>query len=169
MPSWARKRKRPDNRGAPKLHPVRTSRGELGRLDVQHFAGTRDRYRPGLHCLWDLAHKVDVQEPILQARTLDLHVVGELEAAFEVPRGDALVEHVATLLLVVGLLLAPERQRVLLCLDREISVGEAGDCNRDAVVVLAGPRDVVRWIARYRPFHAADLVEHGEQPVETNG
>src|ERR1700730_12969664 len=65
MPGWAHKRKRPDNRGAPKLHPVRCSGGELGRLDLQDFAGTRDRDRPGLHCLWDLAHEVDVQEPIL--------------------------------------------------------------------------------------------------------
>src|ERR1700747_195874 len=63
MPSGAHKRKRPDNRGAPKLHPVRSSGGELGRLDLQDFAGARDRDRPGLHCLWDLAHQVDVQEP----------------------------------------------------------------------------------------------------------
>ena len=80
------------------MHPVRSSGGELGRLDLQDFAGVRDRDRPGLHCLWDLAHQVDVQEPVLQARTLDLHMVGELEATFEVPRGDALVEYVATLL-----------------------------------------------------------------------
>jgi uncharacterized protein YdiU (UPF0061 family) len=51
------------------LHPVRSLGGELGRLDIQDFAGARDRDRPGLHCLWDLAHQVDVQEPILQART----------------------------------------------------------------------------------------------------
>src|SRR5271156_3002011 len=121
-PAGAHKRKRPDNRGAPKWQAVKPSGGDLGRLD---FAGTRDRDRPRLHRLWDLAHEVDVQEPVLQARTLDLHMVGELEAAFEVPRGDALVEHFATLLLVIGLFLAPERQRVLLCLDREISVGEA--------------------------------------------
>ena len=95
MPSWVNKRKRPDNRGAPKLHPVRSLGGELGRLDIQDFAGARDRDRPGLHCLWDLAHEVDVQEPVLQARTLDLHMVGELEVTFEVPLGDALVEHVA--------------------------------------------------------------------------
>src|ERR1700730_1782624 len=96
-------------------------------------------------------------------------MVGELEATFEVPRGDALVENLATLLLVVVLLLAPERQRVLFCFDREISVGEASDCNRDAIVILAGPRDVVGRIARRRPFQAADLVEHGEQSVKANG
>ena len=49
----------------------------------------------------------------------------------------------------------------------EISDSEAGDCSRDAIVVLSGPRDIVGRIARCRPFHAADLVEHrGEQPVE---
>src|SRR5580704_14741423 len=169
MPSWANKRKRPNNRGAPKLHPVTSSGGELGRLDLQDFAGAHDRDRPRLHRLWDLADQVDVQEPVLQARTLDLHMVRELEATFEVPRGDALVEHVATFLLVVGLLLASERQRVLLCFDREISVGEAGGRDRNAIVVLAGPRDIVGWIAGCRRFHAADLVEHGEQPVEANG
>src|SRR6202049_1843257 len=153
--------KAPQYRGAPKLHPVRSSGGELGRQDLQDFAGTRDRDRPRLHGLWDRAHEVDVQEPVLEAGTLDLYVVGELEATFEVPRGDALVEHVAALLLVVGLLLASAPQCVLLCFYREISVSEAGDRNRDAIVVLAGPGDVVRRIARYRPFHAADLVEHG--------
>ena len=39
----------------------------------RRLAGVRDRDRPGLHCLSDLAHEVDVQEPVLQARTLDLH------------------------------------------------------------------------------------------------
>jgi hypothetical protein len=94
--------KAPRHRGAPKLHLVLPSGSDLGPLDLQDFAGTRDRDRPRLHRLRDLAHEVDVQEPILQARTLDLHIVGELEATFEVPRGDALVEYVATLLLVVG-------------------------------------------------------------------
>ena len=65
MPSWAHKRKRPDTPGAPKLHPVRPSGGELGRLDLQDLAGTRVRDRPRLHRLWNLAHEVDVQEPVL--------------------------------------------------------------------------------------------------------
>jgi hypothetical protein len=76
-------------------HPVLSSGSDLGRLDLQDPAGARNRDRPRLHRLWDLAHEVDVQEPVLQARTLDLDMVGELEATFEVPRGDALVEHVA--------------------------------------------------------------------------
>ena len=78
---------------------VRASSSDFGRLDLQKLARARDRDRPRLHRLWDLAYDVDVQEPILQARTPDLHMVGELEATFEVPRGDALVQYVATLLL----------------------------------------------------------------------
>src|SRR5271155_5535331 len=92
--------KRPDTGALPNCIRFLPSGSELGRLDLQDSAGARDRDRPRLHRLWDLAHEVDVQEPVLQARTLDLHMVGELEAAFEVPRGDALIEHFATLLLV---------------------------------------------------------------------
>ena len=47
--------------------------------------------------LRDLAHEVDVQEPVLQARALDLDIVGELEDTLEGARGDALVEHLAGL------------------------------------------------------------------------
>jgi hypothetical protein len=41
------------------------------------------------------------RSPFSRLAPLNLHVVGELEVTFEVPRGDALVEHVAALLLVV--------------------------------------------------------------------
>src|SRR5215211_3390603 len=85
------------NESAPKPGRSQTSTGQtsgsdLGRLDLQELTGARDRNRPGLHRLWDFAHEVDVQKPILQARALNLDMVGELEATFEVPRGDALVE-----------------------------------------------------------------------------
>ena len=66
------------------------------------------------------------QEPVRQAYALDHDMVGELEATLEGPLGDALVEHIAGLLFVVGLLLATDRQRVLLRYDRKIGVGEAG-------------------------------------------
>src|SRR5207247_7840794 len=97
---------------------------------------------------------------------------GELEATLEGPRGDALVEHFAGLLLVVGLLLAVDRQHILLRLDREISVGEAGDCNRDAIGVLVGPRDIVGRIARHRSVHADEPIERSlfsnSQPPTAN-
>ena len=59
------KRKRPDNRGAPKLQAVRPSGSQLGRLDLEDPAGARNLDRPRLHRLWDLAHQVDVEEPVL--------------------------------------------------------------------------------------------------------
>src|ERR1700732_2176052 len=112
------------SRGAPKIQPASASGSDLGRLDLQELAGTRDRDRPRLHGLRNLAHELDVQEPVLQARALDLDIVGELEATLEGSRGDALVEHLAGLFLVVGLFLAADRQPVLLRLDRGIRLGE---------------------------------------------
>src|SRR5215216_1050328 len=90
---WSRrsKRKRPETGALPNFNR-QTSSSDLGRLDLQELTGARDRNRPGLHRLWDFAHKLDVQKPILQAGALNLDMVGELEATFEVPRRDALVE-----------------------------------------------------------------------------
>jgi hypothetical protein len=81
--------KRPENPGHSKLKPARTSGSDLGRLDLQDFA--RDRDRPRLHRLRDLALEVDVQEPVLQPCALDHNIVGKLEAALKGPLGDALV------------------------------------------------------------------------------
>src|SRR5262249_44911740 len=83
-------------------------------------------------------------------------------------RRDALVEHLALLLVGLGLLLALDRQRVLLRLDRDVGVGEARDRERDAVGVLAGPLDVVGRVAR-AGVEARDLVEHRKEPVESDG
>ncbi len=63
------------------------------------------------------AHEFDVQESVLQARTDDFNMVGQLKALFEGPRRDAPVEQVTGRLLVVRLLLAADCQRVLLRLD----------------------------------------------------
>jgi hypothetical protein len=52
----------------------------------------RDRDRPRLHRLRDLALEVDVQEPVLQPCALDDNVVGKLKAALKGSLGDALVE-----------------------------------------------------------------------------
>ena len=62
-------------------------------------------------------------------------------------------------------MLALDGQRVLFRFDREVAFAEAGDRDRDAIVVLAGALDVVGRIAR-RGFKA---VEHREQPVEADG
>jgi hypothetical protein len=78
-----------------------------------------------------------VQEPVLQPCILNHNMVGELETTLESPLGDALVEHIARLLLVIRLFLAADRQRVSPRFDRKISVGESGDWDRDAKGVLA--------------------------------
>src|ERR1700722_10674820 len=104
------KRKRPANRGAPKSHlSITISRRDLGRLGLKDdFLGGRYGYRPGLHRLWDHPQEVDLQKPVLQARALDLDMVGEVEVAFEIPLGNALVDQVA-LLLTAALLVAADR------------------------------------------------------------
>src|SRR5882757_10736993 len=61
--------------------------------------------------LGNLAHEIDVQESVLQRRALDLDVVGKLEDALERARRDALIEHLAAVLLVLQLLFALDRQR----------------------------------------------------------
>ena len=69
--------KRPGWRGVPNFK-AKASGGDLGRLHVQDSGGARDRDRPGLDGLRELAHEVDLQEPVRQARALDHDMVGEL-------------------------------------------------------------------------------------------
>jgi hypothetical protein len=96
-------------RGAPQTSIVRLLRGDLRRLALKDdLLGGRYGYRPRLHRLWDHSQEVDLQKPVLQARALDLDMVGELEVAFEIPLGNALVEQVA-LLLTAALLVAADR------------------------------------------------------------
>src|SRR5271166_5899923 len=82
--------------------------GDLGRLALKDLLGGRYGYRPRLHRLWDHPQEVDLQEPVLQARALDLDMVGELELTFEIPLGNALVDQVA-LLLAAALFVAADR------------------------------------------------------------
>src|SRR5262249_11646652 len=146
-----------------------TTRGDLRRLRVDHLrARVADRDAARLHRLGDLAHEIDVQQPVLERGAPDLDVLGELEHALERARRDALVEHLALLLVGLGLLLALDGQRVLLRLDREVVLGKARDRERDAVGVLAGPLDVVGRIGR-ATVEARNLVEHREEPVESDG
>jgi hypothetical protein len=51
--------------------------------DLQKPARACDRDRPWLHRLRNLAHEVDMQESVLQARALDLDIIDELEATPE--------------------------------------------------------------------------------------
>ena len=94
---------------------------------ITSTVGAVDRDRTRLLGLGDLAHEVDVQETVLEVRALDLDKVGELEHALESARCDALIEHVAALLLLLGVFLAADGQRVLLRYDRKFGLVEARD------------------------------------------
>src|SRR5271165_2959131 len=83
--------------------------GDLGRLALKDLLGGRYGYRPRLHRLWDHPQEVDLQEPVLQARALDLDMVGELEVALKIPLGNALVDQVCALLITAALLIAADR------------------------------------------------------------
>src|SRR6185437_9178257 len=104
--------------------------------------GLADRDGARLLGLGNLAHQVDVQEAVLADRPGHDDMVGELEATLEGAGCDALVEHVA-LLVLLGLLRSAYGQRVLAGLDRELALAEAGDREGDPVGVLAGPLDVI--------------------------
>src|SRR5208337_4899624 len=49
------------------------------------------------------AHQIDMQQAILQTGARHLDVVGELEAALESARGNALIEHFRALAFLAGL------------------------------------------------------------------
>src|ERR1700758_3511827 len=50
----------PETGALPKIHPIKASGSDRGRLDLQKRAGALDRDRPRLHGLRNLAHEVDV-------------------------------------------------------------------------------------------------------------
>jgi hypothetical protein len=105
-----------------------------------------------------------VQETVLEGRALHLDVVGKLELALESAPGDALIEHLAAVVL-LDLLLALDGQRVLFRFERQFVLAEASDGYGDAIVVLAGAFDVVGRVAR----SGLKAVQHRKQPVETDG
>src|SRR6185369_2557927 len=116
--------------------------------------------------LGELAHEVNMQEAVRELRAGDLDVVGKLEAALERAGRDALIEHLTLLLVALLLLLAADRERVFLGLDRQLVLRKARNRNRDAIGVIAGPLDVVGRVGRRR-FNG--VIEHREQTVEADG
>ena len=79
------------NKGRPVGRPsLRTrsprSGGDLVSICLALRVAVADRDRARLHRLGDLAHEIDVQEAVLEARALHLDMVGELEAALESAR-----------------------------------------------------------------------------------
>src|SRR5580658_2549864 len=168
------KQKRPGKSGALPLRKTSADRNQaantsssLGLDSLGVAVGDADLAR--LRRLRDLAHEIDVQEPVLERGASDLDMLGELEDALERARRDALIEHLALLLLGLGLLLALDRQGVLLGLDRDLGLGKARNRERDAVGVLAGTLDVVGRIGRAAILEARYLIEHRKEPVESDG
>src|ERR1044072_2184320 len=143
----------------------------LGRLRLKHMrltVGLADRNLARLLGFRDLADEIDMQEAVHQRGAGDLDVVGELEAALESARRDALIEHLAWLLVGRRLLVAADRQGVFLRLDRELVIREARDRDRNAVGVIAGALDVVGRVAG-RSIKAGGIVEHRKQAIEADG
>ena len=138
----------------------------LDRFVVLGFA-VADRNGAGLFRLGDFTHQIHVQETVLKLGALDLDEVGKLEHAFEGARRNALVKHVAALLLLLGVFLAADGQGIFLRYDGKLGLGKAGDGNRDAILVVSGPLDVIGRITGSCAFDA--LVEQRKQPVETDG
>src|SRR4051812_31867994 len=159
----------PENRGAPfELIDEVVCLGSGFLLDHLGLAvAIADGNLARLLGLGNLADEIDVQETVLQRRALYLDEIGKLEYALKSARRDALIEHLAGGLVVLGLLLTANRQGVFLRLDRQVSLGKARDGYRDTVVVLAGPLDIVGRVTGSGAF--GDLIEEGKQTVETDG
>src|SRR5215471_18113636 len=90
----------------------------------------------GLHGFRDLAHQVDVQEAVLQARSLHLDKVGEPKYTLECSCGNALIKNFS-LPVITSLLFALHGQGVFLRLDRKLGLGESRNRDRDAIRILA--------------------------------
>src|SRR5262249_62066025 len=69
------------------------------------------------------------------------------------------------ILLFLGFSRALGRKRVFFRLDGKLILAKASDGYSDAVLVLSGTLDVIRWVTR-RGFKS---VQHRKQPVESDG
>ena len=109
-----------------------------------------------------------MEQAVLERGVLHRDEIGELEGALEGARGDAAIQHLGLVLAVlIGGLLALDRQGVFLGDDRKLVLREAGNRNGDAVGVLAGALDVVGRIAGAAV--GGRLVEQREEAVEADG
>jgi len=110
-----------------------------------------------------------VQETVLEVSALDLHMVGKLEHALEGARSDALIKGLALGIVGLGLLLAANRQGVLLRHDVEFGLGKACYRYADAIRVIAGALDVVGRVARDADVGIGKIVKKGEETIKADG
>ena len=71
--------------------------GRLG-LDLMDVVGARctvDSNPPRLHGFWDLPDEFDLEQAVVEARALDLDIVGQVELPLEVPGRDSPVQALA--------------------------------------------------------------------------
>src|SRR6185503_1898896 len=140
------------------------------RLGVEHlaFGLGADRYAAGLLLLGHDALEVDMEQPILELRALDLDVLRELETPFEGATGDPLMEIARLGAVRLAIALALDGEHAFLDLDGEVLLGEARDRERNPVVVLAGPLDVVRGIG-HAVIELGERIEHVGEAIEADG
>ena len=108
-----------------------------------------------------------MEQTVLQVGTLDLDMVGQLEAALEGARRDAAMQELSVL--VGGLFLALHRQCLFLDLDVDLELAEAGDRHGDPVLVVAEALDVIGRISGRRRCRSRKRRRAADQPVEANG
>lgn len=89
------------------------------------------------------AFEVDVQQAIFKACTAHLHILRQLETALERASGDALVEIGFAVCLGLCGVVALHGQHAFAHFDGQVAFAETGDRQRDPVVVLVGPLDVI--------------------------
>src|SRR5216683_7833846 len=145
--------------------PLRS--GRLAMLDllvVVANAGV-DRNPARLHGLRQFTHQLDLQEPVFKRCACDLDVVGEVELAPERTSRDALEQ---VLVITVLYLAAFHGQHVLLCRDGDLLRLEAGQSERDAIVVLTAACDVVGRVV-ILALQTKRIIDEVEQTIEPDG
>src|ERR1700722_2320449 len=149
------------------LHNQSQFRNYLRRLLLLDGVAVADRDDAGLFRFRDLAYQIDMQETVLKIRAFYLNAVGELERALEGAGRDALVKHVAVLLLVLVALLAADGKGIFLSDDGELRLGKARYRDGDAILIVAGAFDIVGRVTGCRAVDA--LIEQRKQAVKPDG
>src|SRR5690606_33469247 len=140
-----------------------------GRLDLfRTRRGSRNRDLARLELLGDVPLQVNEKQTVLQGRTLDLNVIGKLEAALKGPGGDTAIKQLSAFLSVLFLALTLDGQHVAVGFNRKLVFREAGHRHGDAIRILTGLFDVVGRIG-LRAVGLAKGIQHCEQAIKADG